>query len=280
MPGLSAAEFKWRDFRSVWILILSPCKTPLVLVSLEDGFSRDCVSSGCLERHLTTLLTKLKWKLTGLSLLPCEQGVRFPPLSLWGIRLYIFSCKKLVFRKSSGVNQCIFVGCSGTTSIHMTDVSGLLPSETWKAGLFIPKCWPSPLLMFSVTSKENKCKYCSDWVVHTSGKSEVLSMRVTLLRSYFMLCCLFPALRSHVPPRAFLWLFSPMEMPSLRALDPCGPSPPPRSSVQEFHVLGAGGAWKVPICIFLIANTERIITEFTHRLLINTHTHLLEEKMS
>lgn len=155
------------------------------------------------------------------------------------------------------------------------------PLRLGRQGLFIPKCWPSPPLMFSVTSKENKCKYWSDWVEHRSGKSDVLSMRVALL-CYFMLCCLFPALRSHVPPppRAFLWLFSPMEMPSLRALDPCGPSPPPCSSVQEFHVLGAGAAWKVPICIFIIANTECIITEFTHRLLINTHTHLLEEKMS
>ena len=135
MPSLSAAEFKWRDFRSAWILLLSPCKISLVLASLEYGLSRYCVSSGCLERHLTALLIKLKWKLTGLSLLPCEQGVRFPPLNLWGIRLHIFSCKKLVFRKSSGVNQRMFVGCNGTTSVHMTDVSGLSPSETWKAGI-------------------------------------------------------------------------------------------------------------------------------------------------
>lgn len=101
-----AAEFKWRDFRSAWILLLLPCETSLVLGNLEDGHSRDHVPSGYLERHLTALLTKPKRNLTGLPSLPCEQGVCSPSLILWEIRLFIFSSKKLVFRRWSGVNLC------------------------------------------------------------------------------------------------------------------------------------------------------------------------------
>lgn len=114
------------------------------------------------------------------------------------------------------------------------------PPRLGRQGLFIPKCWPSPLLMFSVTSKENKCKYWSDWVERRSGKSEVLSMRVALLCSYFMLCCLFPALRSHVPPQG----------PSL-ALLPYGDALPacawPMWTIASTMQLGAGipcaGSW-------------------------------------
>lgn len=31
------------------------------------------------------------------------------------------------------MNQCIFVASNGEASLHTTDVSGLLPSETWRA---------------------------------------------------------------------------------------------------------------------------------------------------
>lgn len=52
------------------------------------------------------------------------------------------------------------------------------PLRLGRQELFISKCWPSPLLMFSVTSKENECKHLSGWLLHRSGKSEFLSMRV------------------------------------------------------------------------------------------------------
>lgn len=55
------------------------------------------------------------------------------------------------------------------------------PPRLGRQGLFISKCRPSPLLMFSVTSKENECNYLGDRLLHRSGKSEVLSIRVALL---------------------------------------------------------------------------------------------------
>lgn len=52
------------------------------------------------------------------------------------------------------------------------------------------------------------------------------------------------------------------------------------SLVWELLMLGAGAAWVAPMWVLLIANTENIIAGFTHRLLINTHTLLLQERMS
>jgi len=115
------------------------------------------------------------------------------------------------------------------------------PPRLVRQGLFIPKWWPSPLLMFSVTSKENKCKYSSGRLLHRSGKSEVLSARVALLCSYFVLYCLFPALRSHASPRPLLWLLSHMEMPP-------SPCPQPKWTIAFATQLGVGiayaGSWR------------------------------------
>lgn len=126
--------------------------------------------------------------------------------------------------------------------------------------------------MFSVTCKENECKSLSDWLLHRFVKSEVLSVRVALLCFYFALCCLFPAQRFHVPIKPFLWVFSHMKILPLCALDPHGPLPPPCSLVWEVHKLTAGAACMALTRVFLIANTEHIITKFTH-LWANKHPH-------
>lgn len=151
------------------------------------------------------------------------------------------------------------------------------PLKLRRQGLFIHNCWPSPLLMFSVTSKENKSKYLGDWLLDRCGKSEILSMRAAFLCSYFVLCCLLPHLRSH---QALSLDLLPYRDYPLYALNPCRPLPPPRSSVWELHVLGVEVSQMAYWSVFLIAFLEHVITKFTHRLLINTHTHLLKEKMS
>lgn len=132
--------------------------------------------------------------------------------------------------------------------------------------------------MFSVTSKENKWEYESDWLLHRCGKSEILSVRVSFVLLFHALPP-FPC--SHIPhPCQALSLSSPTErcphcLP-LTPMDLCLQ----HSLVWELLVLGAGAAWAAPIWVLLIAGTENIIAECTHRLLINTHTLLLQERMS
>lgn len=54
-----------------------------------------------------------------------------------------------------------------------------------------------------------------------------------------MLCCLFPALISHIPAKQSLCVFSQREMPSLPAPDPRGPLPPSQLGVGIAHA----GSW-------------------------------------
>lgn len=74
-------------------------------------------------------------------------------------------------------------------------------------------------------------------------------------------------------------VFSHREMPPLLPLTPMDLCLH-HSLVWELLMLGAGAAWAAPIWVLLIAGTENIIAECTHRLLINTHTLLLQERMS
>lgn len=162
-----------------------------------------------------------------------------PSLSTWEIRLFIFSNKKLVFRRWSLMNHCIFVVSNGAASLHTTNVSGLLPSETWRAeivytlsaDLHLCICSQSPL------KKTNG----SLWV--TGYCTELASLRFwvweSLLCSSFMLCRLFPALISHIPAKLFLCVFSQREMPPLLAPDPCGPLPPS----QLGEGISCAGSW-------------------------------------
>lgn len=115
-PRQTAVEFMWRDFTSALILLFSWCKTSLFLVKIYYS------SSVHSERHFTALLTHFKWKLTGMYLQSSEPGLCFLPLKLKEIRLCIFSCLKLTFGKPSEVNHSIFEGCTGMTSLHVTDV--------------------------------------------------------------------------------------------------------------------------------------------------------------
>lgn len=217
-----AAEFEWRDFRSAWILLLLLCGTSLVLASLEDGSSRDRVPSGCLERHLTALPTKPQWKLTGL----------------WGIRLFIFSNKKLVFRRWSSMNCCIFVVSNAAASLLTADVSGLLPSETWRAEI-----------VYTLSADLHLCLCSQSTLKKTNGSMWVTGYCTDLASLRFECESFFCALISCSAAFSLLWyptslpssfcVFSQREMPPVPAPDPCGPLPPSQLGVG----IARAGSW-------------------------------------